>query len=161
MEAHSEDTPNERPRKLEFSVATKELLYMMQLSDYINFNMNEDWFDQQFDESFKNDIRPILHLSKSCHSSTIRAHSEMLRLKDYKVINHIGGFVDDDSYPILVKDGVTYKGIELEREILSHIGMSDLTDEKIKAMMVNEHRNCFHDGESERQKNRWKGFTKS
>lgn len=150
---------NEEPA-VKPKLSTKELLVAMEFCKFLSNNANTDWIDDYPD---KEDKRPVLHVSRNCHSCSILGHPFMLKLEDYKIVHH-----DDDSifkwkdftnnekeatdaYPMLVKDGKTYKGIELERYLMEHVGITGLSDEKLERMMINDHRNCMHEDEADKE----------
>jgi len=83
---------------------------------------------------------PTLELNNNCHSSTIKAHYDSLSLDLYSIIYHNGN--DTTDLPKLVDNGVTYRGVELNRQLFNKLGHTNVPEEKLVEMITNDHRNC-------------------
>lgn len=111
----------------------------------LKVEQNERLHQERLEKERKRESHGYLILNNNCFSNTLRGHSFMFDLDKYD-IRKKRGFRSD--LPRLEHQGATYAGPELMRKIMLASGSAtaaDLSEEELRKLMVNDHRNCTHD----------------
>lgn len=84
-------------------------------------------------------VKPQLYIGENCHSCAIYGHQTMLQLnKLYCVANSTTKVTPQ----LVMPDGKTYTGLELNRKILADNNITNVTENQLQSMLTNDHINC-------------------